>query len=72
MTTLKYLPRFFKKMYQVSPAMFLANLFTRLIKAFMPVATLWVGKEIIDQIVLLIGNSGGDTTLLYQYVAIEF
>ena len=68
---LRFLPRFFKNVYQAGKTEFLLNLFVRLISAFIPVVMLWVGKLIVDEIVLLSTNNGGDQNLLFQYIAIE-
>lgn len=46
------LPAFFKMIWQTSPSMTLANMGLRLVKAGLPVAMLWVGKLIIDEIIL--------------------
>lgn len=52
--------------------MFLLNLLTRLINAFSPVAILWTGKLIIDEIVLQLDTPQADPALLWKYVALEF
>lgn len=43
----------------------------RILRSLVPVATLWVGKLIIDEIILLAGTAGGDTGRLWGYVALE-
>lgn len=69
---LKYIPRFFKEIWRTNPSLFLVNLICRLINAFLPIAILWVGKLIIDEIVLLIESGGSNYELLWKYVAFEF
>ena len=68
----KAIPRFFKEIYSSSKSLFLVNIFARLVKAFAPVVLLWIGKLIIDEIVLQLSKDEKSFTLLWQYVAIEF
>ena len=69
---LKTIPRFFREIYRSSPKLFLLNTFARLINAFTPVVILWVGKMIIDEIILQVSLEDKDFTLLWNYVLIEF
>ncbi len=69
---LKTIPRFFREIYRSSPKLFLLNAFSRLINAFTPVVILWVGKMIIDEIILQVSLEDKDFTMLWQYVIIEF
>ena len=48
---LRFIPRFFKEIWSVSPQLFLVNLLCRLINSFAPVVILWVGKLIIDEVI---------------------
>src|SRR5688572_1778117 len=50
---LKNLPPFLKLIWKTSPGMATADLACRLVRAFLPVATLYVGKLIIDEVVRL-------------------
>jgi len=80
---LRNLPPFLRQIWTTSPALTLATLGLRLIRAFLPVATLYVGKLIIDEAVRLVGagpgldsftaawSSGQIDTLLWL-LAIEF
>ncbi len=43
----------------------------RLVRAFVPLATLWVAKLIIDQVVGLAQTPGGSLALLWRVVALE-
>src|SRR5262245_14757547 len=54
---------FSKLIWQTSPALTLATLGLRLIRALLPVATLYVGKLIIDQVVLLVQARSVPATL---------
>ncbi|MAW96602.1 MULTISPECIES: ABC transporter ATP-binding protein [unclassified Leeuwenhoekiella] len=69
---LRFIPRFFREIWSVSPSLFLTNLFCRLINAFSPVVILWVGKLIIDEIITQVDAANPDYTLLWNYVLLEF
>lgn len=69
---LKSVPRFFKEIYKVSPKLFVANSFARLVNSISPVVILWVGKLIIDEIILQASAEQADLSLLWKYVIIEF
>jgi ATP-binding cassette, subfamily B, bacterial len=71
-SALNNLPRFFKLVWQTSPSLTLTNIVLRIIRSALPVAILYVGKLIIDQVVLLSRGSGGEHDHLWQLVAIEF
>ncbi|RDZ28284.1 ABC transporter ATP-binding protein [Lysobacter silvisoli] len=51
---LRNLPPFLRQIWSTSPALTLATLGLRLIRAFLPIATLYVGKLIIDEAVRLV------------------
>ncbi len=68
---LKTIPRFFREIYRSSPKLFVINAFSRLINAFTPVVILWVGKMIIDEIILQVSLTDKDFTQLWHYVLIE-
>ena len=69
---LRSIPRFFKEIWNTSHSLFLVNTISRLLNAFTPVVILWVGKLIIDEIILQVSLEDKDFTLLWQYVGIEF
>ncbi|MFI8378696.1 ABC transporter ATP-binding protein [Leeuwenhoekiella sp. NPDC079379] len=69
---LRFIPRFFKEIWNVSPQLFLVNLLCRLINAFAPVVILWVGKLIIDEIIAQVAAAQPDYTQLWNYVILEF
>jgi len=59
---LRNLPPFLKLVWRTSPGLTVGDLACRLIRAFLPVATLFTGKLIIDQVLRLAGSGhGGDT-----------
>jgi len=69
---LRHLPAFFKLIWQVSPQMFAANVFLRVVRAAIPVTTLYIGKLIIDEVVRITQSSNSeDLTLLFTYIGLE-
>lgn len=70
-SALKTLPRFFKEIWRASPKLFVTNFVARLLTAISPVALLWVGKLIIDEVILQISLDQQDLTQLWTYVGIE-
>lgn len=68
---LRNIPRMFKLIWKTSPPMTLANLGLRLIQAATPLAMLYLGKLIIDEIVRLVGSGGNDLSYLWKLVAAE-
>ncbi|MEO6330751.1 MAG: ABC transporter ATP-binding protein [Ginsengibacter sp.] len=70
---LRNLPKFFKLVWQTSPSMTVANAILRIIKSATPVAILYVGKLIIDQVVQISqGRQSLSDNHLWELVAIEF
>jgi ATP-binding cassette subfamily B protein len=53
---LRNLPRFFRLVWQTSPRLMALNALLRITRSAMPVAILYIGKLIIDQVVLLVGG----------------
>jgi ATP-binding cassette subfamily B protein len=52
------LPRFFRLVWETSPSIMLGNALLRIAKSAIPVAILYVGKLIIDQVVVLATRHG--------------
>ena len=52
---LRNLPPFLRQVWETSPALTLASLSLRLVRALLPVVTLYVGKLIIDEAIRLAG-----------------
>lgn len=70
---LSNLPAFFKLVWQSSPSKTLLSFSLRLLRSAMPVTLLYVGKLIIDQVILHNRTpSANDATYLWQLVALEF
>ncbi len=58
--------------YEVHPILFLSNFTLRIVKSIFPIIMLWVGKEIIDEVILLMNQESPELTRLYILIAIEF
>ncbi|MGJ8548295.1 ABC transporter ATP-binding protein [Winogradskyella wichelsiae] len=69
---LVYIPRFFKEIWKVNKGLFLLSAFCRLIGAVLPVIILWIGKLIVDEIILQISLDNPDYYTLWTYVGTEF
>lgn len=73
LAALNNLPAFFKLAWQSSPSKTLLSFILRLLRSAMPVALLYVGKLIVDEVVLLNRNTLVDNhSYLWQLVALEF
>ncbi len=70
--SLKFVPRFFKEIRKVNPLLFYANVSSRIINAILPVVLLWIGKIIVDEVVLQIAAETKDYERLWLFVGIEF
>jgi len=72
-SALSNLPAFFKLVWQSSPKKTFFSFLFRILRSAMPVALLYVGKLIIDQVVLLSSKpEGADPAYLYKLIALEF
>jgi len=68
----RFLPRFFKEIYSSGRMIFSFNVLCRLLSAFTPILILWVGKLLIDEIILQASTDGnGDLNTLWWYLGIE-
>jgi ATP-binding cassette subfamily B protein len=73
LSALRNLPRFFKLVWETSRWMTIVNAFLRIIKSAIPLAILYVGKLIIDQVILLSHTKAGFSSYhLWMLVATEF
>jgi len=68
----KNLPRFFRMIWETSPAMTVGNVIMRIIKAAIPVVMLWVGKLIIDEIIFQMDQPEAFYGNLWLYLGLEF
>ncbi len=70
---LKNLPPFLKLVWETNKPLTVVNILLRIVKAALPLLMLWVGKEIIDEVIRLIGESGdADKYYLWVMVGLEF
>src|SRR5438876_8270639 len=70
---LQNLPRFFKLVWETNHWYTIINALLRIIKSAMPVAILYIGKLIIDEIVTLSKSTGAtDHSYLWELIAAEF
>jgi ATP-binding cassette subfamily B protein len=73
LAALSNLPAFFRLAWQSSPSKTLMSFILRILRSAMPVALLYVGKLIVDEVVLLNRTPTiTDHTYLWQLVAFEF
>jgi ATP-binding cassette, subfamily B, bacterial len=73
LNALRYLPAFFKLVWEASPKMTIINAILRIARAATPLAILYTGKLIIDQIVFIARSHGNSPQHhLWVLVAIEF
>lgn len=71
LSALSNLPEFFRLVWQSSPGKTTMSFLLRIVRSAMPVTLLYVGKLIIDQVVLL-NRHGGSQHELWKLVIIEF
>jgi ATP-binding cassette subfamily B protein len=70
LAALRYVPKFIQLMWQTHRSYTAAMAGLRLCRAFIPLATLWVGKLIIDTVVQL-REAPSDVSQLWALVAVE-
>jgi ATP-binding cassette subfamily B protein len=70
LAALRYVPKFIQLMWQTHRGYTVAMAVLRLCRAFIPLATLWVGKLIIDAVVAM-RETPSDVSWLWELVAFE-
>ena len=70
-SALKNLPEFFRMIWDTNKAMTIGNVFLRIIKAAIPLAILFIGKEIIDEIIRLINTPEDEWSYLWLMLGLE-
>ncbi|TKT89772.1 ABC transporter ATP-binding protein [Dyadobacter frigoris] len=70
-SALQNLPRFFQLVWETNKLLTLGNIFFRLIKSALPLLMLYIGKEIIDEVVRLINNDSDSHNYLWLLVGAE-
>ncbi|MFL5607754.1 MAG: ABC transporter ATP-binding protein [Gemmatimonadaceae bacterium] len=68
---MRYLPALLRLVWETNRGYTLTMIVLRLLRAFVPVAALWVAKLIIDQVVMLARAPGASLTPLWKVVALE-
>ncbi len=68
---LKNLKPFFKMVWETDRSMTTANVVLRLIQSFIPLMMLYVGKEIVDEVIRLINVGGEDLSVIWFWLLIE-
>lgn len=68
---LRNIPPFFQLIWKTNKWMALGNVLLRLLKSAIPLAMLWVGKEIIDEVIRLIEAVNKDMNYLWLMVGLE-
>jgi ATP-binding cassette subfamily B protein len=71
LAALRYLPALLRLVWETNRALTAAMIVLRLLRAFVPVATLWVAKLIIDQVVALAGHPNASLAPLWRVVLLE-
>jgi len=64
LAALNNLPAFFKLVWQTSKTFTIINALLRILRSAMPVALLYVGKLIIDNVIHLSHQHGADTSVM--------
>ena len=64
---LRNVPPFLRLVWQTSRTLTLGTLLLRLVRALVPVVTLWIGKLIIDEVIVLAQAPGAPQALLDWY-----
>ena len=68
---LKYIPRFFKLIWNTNKGLFLTNALFRIIKSMLPILLLWVGKLIIDEVIFQSNNPEKDYDHIWLLLGLE-
>jgi ATP-binding cassette subfamily B protein len=67
---LRYIPPLFRLIWQTHRGYSIAMLLLRVTRAFVPVATFWIGKQILDT-VIAVRDGKAELPALWRYIAIE-
>jgi ATP-binding cassette subfamily B protein len=70
LAAMRMVPRLVRLVWETHRAYTLAMIVLRVVRSVVPVATLWVAKLIIDEVILL-ATRGGNSRPLWEYVAME-
>ncbi|HEX6574147.1 MAG TPA: ABC transporter ATP-binding protein [Gemmatimonadaceae bacterium] len=70
LAALRYLPRLAALVWQTSRGLTAGMMILRLLRAFVPIATFWVGKLILDT-VIAVRDGQADISVLWRYIGYE-
>ncbi len=70
-SALRNLPKFFRLIWGTSKLLTISNLILRIVKALLPLASLYIVKVIIDEVIFLYNNPGEDQQFLWIMVGLE-
>ena len=68
---MRLLPRFFGEVYEAGRVAFIFNVACRLVNALSPIVLLYIGKLLIDEIIVQVGADVADYSKIWLYVGIE-
>lgn len=68
---LKNIPAFFQLIWQTNRTMAIGNVILRALKSAIPLSMLYIGKEIIDEVIRIINNGEAATNYLWLMVGLE-
>ncbi len=69
--SLRYIPLLVRLIWDCAPQMVATSAVLRLLSAFLPVSMLYIGKLIIDEVLLIINHQSLDNQYIWQLIAIE-
>jgi ATP-binding cassette subfamily B protein len=70
-SALKNLPEFFKLVWETNKSMTIGNVLLRIVKASIPLLILYIGKEIIDEIIRLVDATDKNWSYLWILIGME-
>jgi ATP-binding cassette subfamily B protein len=68
---LRYVPKLFRLVWQTHRGYTFAMVMLRLLRAFVPVSSMWAAKLIIDEVIALVRQPGASLMPLWEVVALE-
>ncbi|GAB2649767.1 ABC transporter ATP-binding protein [Emticicia sediminis] len=66
------LPAFLREVYLTSPALTISNTVLRLLRSAIPISILYIGKLIIDEVLVLSASKSENLNQIYLLIAAEF
>lgn len=69
--TIYYLKKSFQFVWNISPLWFLASILIRIVSGLFPLATLWVTKELVNAVVLIISSDDPNYQRAFLFLILE-